>query len=122
MVPCVGIQDCGANYKAGAPIKGAHTEGVVWQPANFGRIKGGPHPNATLVFINWLLTKEGNAVFAQFYYDVPTRVGVGPFLVPGAVPDKMPPVYYLTHEEQLAAITIMKTGILEGLMKLPAVK
>lgn len=29
------------------------------------RIKDGPHPNATLFFMNWLLMAEGQKVFSE---------------------------------------------------------
>lgn len=47
-----------------------------------------PHPNATKLFINWLLSKEGATVYANAHgfaatrLDVPTE-GVDPILVPG---------------------------------------
>ncbi len=47
-----------------------------------------PHPNAAKVFVNWLLTKEGQAVFAQAQgyvsarADVPLPEGTAPWRVP----------------------------------------
>ncbi len=47
-----------------------------------------PHPNATKLFVNWLLSKEGSTIYAQAVgypstrLDVPTD-GVDPILIPG---------------------------------------
>jgi ABC-type Fe3+ transport system substrate-binding protein len=47
-----------------------------------------PHPSAAKVFVNWLLSKEGQAVFAQAQgyvsgrADVPLPEGTAPWRVP----------------------------------------
>ncbi len=35
-----------------------------------------PHPNAAVVFTNWLLTEEGQRLFADGYNYPPRRIGV----------------------------------------------
>ena len=45
------------------------------------------HPNAALVFLNWLLTKEGQSVFATSYGNPSARIdastkGINPILIP----------------------------------------
>lgn len=64
---------------AGAPIKPLDLkEGNMCRAVRWGAVKNGPHPNATKVFINWLLTKEGQLVackalsFESVRNDVPS--------------------------------------------------
>ncbi len=48
---------------AGAPIKPLDLkEGNMCRPVRWAAVKNGPHPNATKVFINWLISKEGQLV------------------------------------------------------------
>lgn len=35
-----------------------------------------PHPNAATIYINWLLTKEGQATFSKGWYSPPSRIDV----------------------------------------------
>ncbi|MDO8637442.1 MAG: extracellular solute-binding protein [Dehalococcoidia bacterium] len=52
--------------KEGAPIKEiALKEGTVASGNAIAAIKGGPHPNAAKVFLNWLLSQEGQTVFLK---------------------------------------------------------
>ena len=87
---------------AGAPIKIAKTqESTLLTAGNgaFGIPTGFANPNATTVFINWLLTKEGQTVFAEsarspsMRVDVPTT-GIDPAFIstPGGQ-------YYIEGEE-----------------------
>jgi iron(III) transport system substrate-binding protein len=65
-------------------------EGSDLSPANgaLGLFNQAPHPNAAKVFINWLLSKEGQTVFAQAQgyvsgrADVPLPDGAAPWRVP----------------------------------------
>jgi iron(III) transport system substrate-binding protein len=65
-------------------------EGSDLSPANgaIGLFNRAPHPNAARVFINWLLSKEGQTIFAeaQGYVsartDVPLPEGTAPWRVP----------------------------------------
>ncbi len=46
----------------GAPVKPLDLkEGYLSKPMRWGLIKNAPHPNATKVFINWFLSREGQA-------------------------------------------------------------
>ncbi len=61
------------------------------------------HPNAATVFINWLLTREGQSVFAASYGNPSARLdastqGINPLLIP--VPGKK---YYSETEESILA-------------------
>ena len=53
-------------FLAGAPIKPLDLkEGVLFKPMKWGAIKRSPHPNANRVFINWLLSKEGQMLVSK---------------------------------------------------------
>ena len=52
--------------KEGAPVKEiALKEGTVASGNAIAAIKGGPHPNAAKLFLNWLLSQEGQTVFLK---------------------------------------------------------
>ncbi len=77
---------------AGAPIKMAKLKeadhittaaGAIGVPTKFS------HPNATMIFVNWLLSKEGQSLFARSFGGPSTRMdasteGINPALVPSA--------------------------------------
>ncbi len=61
------------------------------------------HPNATVVFLNWLLTKEGQSVFAPTFGSPSTRIdastqGIDPLAIP-----KPGQKYYGDSEEEVMA-------------------
>ena len=50
----------------GAPIKIIDTrEGVFANGLAVGPVKNGPHPNATRLFLNWILSQEGQDVYTK---------------------------------------------------------
>ncbi len=51
--------------KRGAPVGYHCPEPVPASVAELGILKGNPHPNASRLYVNWLLSKEGQV--AQFY-------------------------------------------------------
>lgn len=62
------------------------------------------HPNAATVFVNWLLTREGQSVFAKSFGTPSTRVdasaeGIDPLLIP-----KPSEKYYAETEEFIKAM------------------
>ncbi|MCW4115452.1 extracellular solute-binding protein [Aurantimonas sp. MSK8Z-1] len=59
----------------GAPIEWLRMEPLVSSASLLGLIKGGPNPNAGKLFIDWLLSEEGQRVLASTSY-LPTRPGV----------------------------------------------
>jgi iron(III) transport system substrate-binding protein len=62
--------------KDGAPVKIIHPEeGVVLIPISMAVVKNGPHPNAARLFIDWMLSEEGQKVVAA-NGDTPSRAGV----------------------------------------------
>lgn len=89
-----------------APIKAAKVEEATFVTAGPGAISvptRSAHPNATIVFVNWLMTKEGSAVFAKSFGNPSTRVdvstaGIDPIAVPVAGKK-----YYMETEEVLVA-------------------
>ncbi len=91
---------------AGAPVKIAPIEedslitagaGAMALPTQLA------HPNATTVFVNWLLTKEGMSVFSKNFGSPSSRIdvsneGIDPMFIPA--PGKK---YYLETEDVLEA-------------------
>lgn len=52
--------------REGAPVKAiAFKEGTVASGNALTAIRGAPHPNAARVFVNWLLSQEGQTVFLK---------------------------------------------------------
>lgn len=87
----------------GAPIAilPPFKEGVNIGPAGgiVAPVNKGPHPNATKVFINWVLSKEGQTVFSRAAGLASRRLDVpGDHLEPWAVPD--PKIKYLIQDEE----------------------
>ena len=74
----------------GAPIKMARfQEGGLINPGS-GAIEistNPPHPNAAAIYVNWILTDEGQAAAAQGMAAPPLRLGVN---VEGVDPEKLP--------------------------------
>ncbi|MBI2934183.1 MAG: extracellular solute-binding protein [Chloroflexi bacterium] len=76
--------------KAQAPVEWARVkEGgmVLAGAATFAIPKQVPHPNAMAVFVNWVLSQEGQTVFVKGYGSPPRRVdvpaeGVDPAIIP----------------------------------------
>lgn len=66
--------------RAGAPVQFINLlEDKPWLSAGGSTlvvINGRPHPNATSIFINWLLGKEGQTIFARYYDSQSARVDV----------------------------------------------
>lgn len=91
--------------KAGSPIK-------LWFPKEGGYLIAGstcvslvnraPHPNAARVFINWLLTKEGQYIFSKYYGAPSLRVDVPTdHILPEEVPKPGVKYYNLLVEDNL---------------------
>ena len=62
----------GAPVKMVIPKEGTTSTGG----STMVRIKNSPHPNATLFFMNWLLTAEGQKVFSEAKVAMPVRKDV----------------------------------------------
>ena len=62
--------------QAGQPLKAVWPEDFVYGSANgFSVIKGGPHPNAAKVFVNWWFTQDGQQLMAS-YGQFPNRTDI----------------------------------------------
>lgn len=69
--------------QAGAPIKAVEVEkGTLVSGLTVARLKDGPHPNAARVFLNWLLSDEGQRVQAEVSGTFPLRQAVPDFRHP----------------------------------------
>ena len=65
-----------AQRRAGAPIKYIKpAEGVGLTPSSQSLIKNAPHPNAAKLWIEWILTEEGQTAIASVGY-APVREGI----------------------------------------------
>lgn len=62
------------------PVKALDSEeGVIAANRSIGAIKDGPHPNAAKLFINWVLSQEGQMVLVKAQGAVPVRKDVPDF-------------------------------------------
>lgn len=59
------------------PDQGEGQMGLVVNSTNAGIIKGGPNPALAQSFVDYLLTQEGQKVFAELNYEYPVVAGVG---------------------------------------------
>ncbi len=65
-----------AKQGGAAPIKVIKPEeGVVLIPIGMAVVKNGPHPNAARLFIDWMMSDEGQKIVAE-NGDTPARAGV----------------------------------------------
>lgn len=63
--------------RAGAPVEFVHVkEGAFSVTKGALLLKDAPHPNAALVVLNWLLTKQGQIEISKVTGDAPTRVDI----------------------------------------------
>lgn len=80
--------DAAPFVKEGAPIRAIPMEeGISINLSAVTRVKNGPHPNAALLFINWILGPEGQEVYSKVIGLAPVRNGVGDFRHPAARAD-----------------------------------
>ena len=102
----------GADAAQGAPVESVSFPDVpvVTTPSIMGMVKDAPHPNAALVFINWVFSKEGQSVIATVGANPSTRTDV-PDGVPQVVAEGVvsgggkpgPQYLYSAMQSQLAA-------------------
>ena len=77
--------DAAPFVNEGAPIKAIPMEeGISINLSAVTRVKNGPHPNAALLFMNWILGPEGQEVYSKIIGLAPVRNGVGDFRHPAA--------------------------------------
>jgi iron(III) transport system substrate-binding protein len=89
-------------YKAGIPLKEMNVPDIPQTLAGgFGLVNlwsNAPHPNAARVFVNWIASKNGVALYAELENGVPVRNDVDPTWVR---PDQIPQPglqYFDTYE------------------------
>ncbi len=87
------LSDMAAEFVAlGAPVDFAIVKEDTRVTAGGGGLgvpKKFAHPNAATVFVNWLLTKEGQSLFAESFGNPSTRIdastqGISPLVIPQA--------------------------------------
>jgi len=82
--------------KEGAPLKPIPMEeGSVVQASTVAVIKNAPHPNAALVFVNWMATKEGQEVYTKAVGITSVRKDV-----PNYSPVPIEPKKVIAHTEE----------------------
>lgn len=96
--------------KEGAPVKPVlMQEGTLAITLLFIRINNGPHPNAAKVFMNWLLSPEGQTVSTQAIGLSPVRKGV-PDAMPAAIQVKPTKIVPLIEEDDKVQVKLFQEG------------
>jgi len=98
---------------AGIPLRLANTkEGLLTAPAtSYAMVEDCPHPNATLVYINWACSAEGQRVLAEINELTANRAGCGSFDAPGVLPQPLPPLRYIPFSDEIQIVSFQTTGI-----------
>ena len=119
----IDLLSTGAGYSSllsgltSLPVKPIATEeGTVWANRAIGAVKDGPHPNATRLFINWLLSKEGQTVLAKAQGATPMRSDVTDF-TPSFLQIKAVRDLTNTLEDEKENTQLFRDGWLAKLMK-----
>lgn len=74
----------GPLIRDGAPLMPVYMEeGTAVMPSLIMASKGAPHPNAARLFINWLLSSEGQSVYHKVDASTPIRKDVADFMPEG---------------------------------------
>lgn len=110
----------GVLVDAGAPIKAISLkEADVFDISGFAMVEGAPNPNATKVFINWFLSKEGMTVFAKAAKQETLRKDA-PNLMPKDVipPSATSPKIAITMEDLAQAEELFRKGFMPDLLGL----
>lgn len=97
----------------GAPLKFVvMEEGQPVQGEAITKVKGGPHPNASKVFLNWLLSPEGQDVYGRTARISSIRKDVASYAIAGTnVTPKKP--FSRTWEVAEAGLKDFKAGLTE---------
>lgn len=80
----VEFQRAGAPLKAYIPQEGIH---VTSSSGSIALLKNAPHPNSAKLFLNWLLTKEGQTIYTQAFGQPSARLDVS---TDGILPETIP--------------------------------
>lgn len=103
--------------REGAPVKAiAFKEGTVSSPNAIAAIKDSPHPNATKLFLNWLLSQEGQTVYIKAQALSSPRKDVEDFRPP---PAQVKPsrLIALTEEDENENARLFREQLLTKLWK-----
>jgi iron(III) transport system substrate-binding protein len=73
------------SAKKGAPVEWLRLDPVTVTPGLIGMTNGAPHPNAGLLFIEFMTSREGQGIFQKADY-LPARPDVPP-LIPELIPE-----------------------------------
>jgi len=73
------------SAKKGAPVEWLRFNPVTVTPGLVGMTRGAPHPNAGLLFIEFMTSREGQQIFQKADY-LPARADVPP-LIPELIPE-----------------------------------
>jgi ABC-type Fe3+ transport system substrate-binding protein len=73
------------SARKGAPVDWVRLSPATVSPGLVGMTEGGPHPNAGLLFVEFMTSKEGQQIFQKADY-LPARPDVPP-LVPDLIPE-----------------------------------
>ena len=75
----------GISARKGAPVDWVRLDPVTVAPGLVGMTNGGPHPNAGMLFVEFMTSKEGQQIFQKADY-LPARPDVPP-LIPDLIPE-----------------------------------
>ncbi|MDO8637642.1 MAG: extracellular solute-binding protein [Dehalococcoidia bacterium] len=99
----------------GGPLKFVSMdEGDVAQGESVMLLKGAPHPNAGKLFMDWILSPEGQEIYARSASTNPLRKGVPGFALPAASVNSKK-IVSRTWEAAQAGNDYQKAGLLETL-------
>ena len=99
----------------GGPLKFVSMdEGDVAQGESVMLLKGAPHPNAGKLFMDWILSPEGQEIYARAASTIPLRKGVPGFALPAASVNSKK-IVSRTWEAAQAGNDYQKAGLLETL-------
>ncbi|HEY3643630.1 MAG TPA: extracellular solute-binding protein [Xanthobacteraceae bacterium] len=73
------------SARKGAPVQWVHLDPVTVSPGLVGMTNGSSHPNAGLLFVEFMTSKEGQQIFQKADY-LPARPDVPP-LIPDLIPE-----------------------------------
>lgn len=105
----------------GAPVKPVYmTEGVPLRNLNaLGLLKNAPHPNAARLLINWLLTREGQTVFAKAKNTSPSRKDVEDYSLVSKIITPQAKVYFVQNKElDLESARVQREDVISRLIGL----
>ncbi len=106
--------DAASFLAEGAPIKAiALEEGTLATPSAMARVKNGPHPNASKVFLNWILSAEGQTVFSKACSLASVRNDVKDFRHPAAAVEPKRLVVYTGEDAERVAKAFQEKWLVE---------